>query len=155
MIDVIVTNHEPSALHFGLLAIDSAGDISVLFPVASDDPTIDLIASNGSKTESLVAVEPLGIVELLILASPQSLVGPLETLRDKANQLADPTRGGPAVIAAEAVSGLFGAMGTQPGDDAAKRQNYTKQADSRDRNAQQLLDVEEVAVLSMLFEIVP
>ncbi len=155
VIDVIVTNHEASALHFGLLAIDSAGDISVLFPVASDDPNIDLIASNRSKTESLVAVEPLGIVELLILASPQSLVGPLETLRDKAVQLADPTRGGPAVIAAEAVSGLFGTMGTQPGDDAAKRQNYTKQADSRDHHTPSLLDVEEVAVLSMLFEIVP
>ncbi len=151
-IDVIVTNHEASALHFGLLAIDSAGDISVLFPPTSDDPNIDFIRSNESKTESLVAVEPLGIVELLILASPQSLVGPLETLRDKAAQIADPIRGGPAVIAAEAVSGIFGAMSTQPGDVTPKRQNYTKQTSS---NVKQLLDVEEVAVLSMLFEIVP
>lgn len=155
-IDVIVTNHEASALHFGLLAIDSAGDISVLFPLTSDDPNIDLIASNESKTESLVAVEPLGIVELLILASPQSLVGPLETLRDKAAQLADPSRGGSAVIAAEAVSGIFGAMSTQLGDATTKRQKYTKQTDSSNSDdAKQLLAVEEVAVLSMLFEIVP
>ena len=154
-IDVIVTNHEASALHFGLLAIDSAGDISVLFPPTSDDPTIDLIRSNESKTESLVAVEPLGTVELLILASPQSLVGPLETLRDRAARIADPTRGDPTVDAAEAVSGIFGAMSTPPGDVTTKRQSDNKQADSGDRTVKQLLDVEEVAVLSMLFKIVP
>ena len=169
-IDVVVKNNEASALHFGMLAIDSAGDISVLFPITSDDPNIDVIRSGASKTEPLVAVEPLGLVELLVLASPQSLVGPLDTLRDKASELSDPNRSGSAVSAQDAVSGIFGAMSTQPGDGTAEKQQQYKGADSKEVEAKrtgkegaekesikvgQLLDVEDVAVVSMLFEIVP
>lgn len=162
-IDVTVTNNEAIDLHFGMLAIDSAGDISLLFPLAVDDLNADIIRSTRSKTESLVAVSPMGLVELLILASPNSLVSALETLRDRAEALADPNRGGPQVVAEESVAGIFDALGSQPAEGLIK-QRFTKQASVKQTNAiaqnknnpaPQLLDVENVAVLSLLFEIVP
>jgi hypothetical protein len=135
-VSVTVKNNESIALHFGLLAIDATGEVVVLFPSTSDDPDIDVIESNQVKTIELTAVEPVGIAELLVLASPQSLVGPLETLRDTAAVR------GAEVTAAEVMTDLFGAMDTRRGEET----NIVE--------GTRLLNVEDVAVLSLLFEIV-
>jgi hypothetical protein len=138
-ISITVKNNESIALHFGLLAIDVTGEVLVLFPPTSDDPNIDLIESKGFKTKNLNAIEPVGIVELLVLASPQSLVGPLETLRDTA------ALRGAEVSAADVMSDLFGAMGTRRGATGETTDTI---------EGTRLLDVDDVAVLSLLFEIV-
>lgn len=153
-IDVIVSNNEPSALHFGLLAIDSAGDITVLFPPPSDNPNIDIIRSNSSKQEPLVAVEPIGIVELLVIASPNSLVGSLETLRDNVAELTI-TRRNSKVDAGAAVGGLFDALDAQSGSKSLKDMERANHVINKNSQADGLLSVQNVAVLSLSFEIVP
>lgn len=169
-IEVSVKNNEAVDLHIGLLAIDAAGDISVLFPLTSDNADLDIVSSGSAHTEPLIAIEPVGTVELLVLASPKSLVSALDTLRDKAAQLANPNRKDAEVVAADAVEGIFGALNitektngsqtkaeqTKTGQTkvkAAKAQTKNSQIDNAEISA--LLAVEDVAVLSLLFEIVP
>ena len=144
-ITVTVNNHQPEDLHFGLLVIDGAGEVNVLFPpAATDDPTLDVIRGNDQKSETLKAVPPFGMAELLVLASPQSLVGPLRTLRRNAPDLSGPRRGSENISAADVMTDLFGAMDTRRGEPTADVVEGTR-----------LLDVEDVAILSLLFEIVP
>ncbi|MEL6605282.1 MAG: caspase family protein [Cyanobacteria bacterium J06614_10] len=157
-IDVIIRNNEPNPLHFGLLVIDSAGDITVLFPLTSDDPDIDLISPNNTKTESLVAVDPIGIVELLVIASPSSLVGPLETLSENAVKLSDTTRRGTEVVAEEAVSGLFDVLGSTSASQTQGVKTLQHTVNKNNPTNTQIggpLGVEDVAVVSLYFEIVP
>ena len=140
-VSVSIENKATTDLHFGLLAIDSAGAVAVLFPTASDDPNHDVIARGSSKTEDLTAVEPKGIVELLVLASPQSLVGPLTTLSRSVDRLSRGERGD-STTAPEVMADIFGVLDirrSQPVDTI---------------KGPRLLDVEEVAVLSLMFEIV-
>ena len=140
-VSVKIENKEATDLHFGLLAIDSAGEVAVLFPPVSDDPDRDVIASGSSKTENLTAVEPKGIVELLVLTSPQSLVSPLKTLSRSVERLRRGVRGD-STTAPEVMEDIFGALDTRRGQPASTL------------SGTRLLDAEEVAVLSLLFEIV-
>ncbi|MEN8445785.1 MAG: hypothetical protein ABG776_12310, partial [Cyanobacteria bacterium J06555_13] len=93
--------------------------------------------------------KPFGIAELLVLASPQSLVSPLNTLRNNAPEL-NTLRGDSAnvsddnVSAAAVMNDLFAAMDTRRGEPTDDIIEGTR-----------LLDVEDVAALSLLFEIVP
>lgn len=144
LISVTIKNNQPEDLHFGLLVIDSAGEVNVLFPAVSDDSGLDIIKANGSKTESLRAVRPFGIAELLVLASPQSLFGPLATLSRNAPHFENPRRRGTEISATDVMSDLFSAMDTRRGEPSADIIEGTR-----------LLDVEDVAVLSLLFEIQP
>ncbi|PZV09781.1 MAG: hypothetical protein DCF32_01630 [Leptolyngbya sp.] len=142
---VEVHNNEAQNLHFGILAIDSAGQLTVLFPPgASDDPQIDVIAPGGLQAIELRAAPPHGIAELLVLASPQSLVSPLKKLRSNAPKLDRSPNRGEEVDSVAAMDDLFGAMDTRRG-------SSTPIAGAGPR----LLGVEDVAVLSLLFEIVP
>jgi hypothetical protein len=144
-ITVTVKNNQSADLHFGLLAIDGAGEVTVLFPPeVSDDPTLDVITGNGEKSQRLKAAPPFGIAELLVLASPQSLVSPLRTLRNNTPNLQDPRRGDANISAADVMSDLFRTMDTRRSEPTADVIEGTR-----------LLDVEDVAVLSLLFEIVP
>lgn len=144
-ITVEVHNNEAQNLHFGILAIDSAGQLTVLFPPgASDDPQIDVIASGGLRAIELRAAPPHGIAELLVLASPQSLVSPLKKLRSNAPRLDRSPNRGEEVDSVAAMDDLFGAMDT-------RRSGSTPSAGAGPRR----LGVEDVAVLSLLFEIVP
>ncbi|MEL6468647.1 MAG: caspase family protein [Cyanobacteria bacterium J06623_4] len=152
-ITAVVRNNEPTPLHFGLIVIDSAGDIAILFPPTSNDPNIDLIPSNGSKTERLVAVPPVGNIELLVIASPNSLVGPLETLRDNVARLATVERK-TTVAAEEAVSGIFNALGLQS-DSQVLEKERSEHIANKNSQVDGLLSVQNVAVLSLHFEIVP
>lgn len=150
---VSVANKEAFDLHFGVLIIDPTGAVNVLFPPTSDDENIDVILGNGNKVTRLRAQPPYGIVEVLVLASPQSLAGPLSTLRKNAPKLSTsgprgeadtPTEPQADVSAVEVMSDLFGAMGTQRNG-----------ADADVIEGTRLLDVDDVAVLSLLVDIVP
>ncbi|PZO57850.1 MAG: hypothetical protein DCF15_06215 [Phormidesmis priestleyi] len=149
-IRVTIKNNQPEDLHFGIVVIDSAGEVNVLYPPsATDDPTLDIVRRNSEKTIPLKGAKPFGIAELLVLASPQSLVSPLNTLRNNAPDL-DNLRGDSAdvsdenVSAADVMNDLFGAMDTRRGEAANDAIEGTR-----------LLDVEDVAALSLLFEILP
>ncbi|NEQ53051.1 MAG: DUF4384 domain-containing protein [Leptolyngbya sp. SIO3F4] len=147
-IEVTVNNNETQDLHVGVLVIDAAGEVNVLFPPpASDQSDLDLIPSQGSWSTRLKGAEPFGMAELLVLVSPQSLVGPLRKLRRNAPKVnRSLKRGEPvpvdAVANVDAMDDIFGAMATRRGStDTAK--------DIR------LLEVDQVAALSMFVEIVP
>jgi hypothetical protein len=140
-----VRNHEAQNLHFGILVIDAAGQMTVLFPPpASDDPQIDVIATGGLRSIELTAAPPHGIAELLVLASPQSLVSPLKKLRANAPRLDRSPNRGEEVDSVAAMDDLFGAMDTRRGSSSPSADPGPRQ-----------LGVEDVAVLSLLFEIVP
>ncbi|MEM6255901.1 MAG: caspase family protein [Cyanobacteria bacterium P01_D01_bin.156] len=143
-IAVKVQNNESYDLHFGVLVIDAAGEVNVLFPPAVDDPQIDLISSRQSETIGLKGAEPHGITELLVLASPQSLVTPLKKLRGSAPKVNRRLRRGAEADTVAAMDDIFGAMDT-------RRSGGTVSSIQGPR----LLDVQNVAVLSLLFEIVP
>ncbi|MGB3614779.1 MAG: hypothetical protein WBA10_13380, partial [Elainellaceae cyanobacterium] len=135
---VTVENHETYPLHFGLVVIDGQGEVIVLFPPPVDQPDIDVISGGGSNTQALKAAPPYGIAELLVLASPQSLRGPLNTLRRQRSLR------GTSVEAAAVMEDIFSAMSTRRSGNAGERIEGPR-----------LLDVKEVAVLSLLFEILP
>lgn len=138
-----VQNNEAVDLHFGILAINAAGQVDVVFPPPSDDLTLDVIGAGHSKQLPLNAVPPYGVADLLVLASPQSLLGPLKTLRDNLPRVGDAPTRGDDVDAVAVMTDLFGAMDTRRGGGADVIEGT------------RLLDVEDVAVLSLLFEILP
>jgi hypothetical protein len=143
---VTVNNNESVDLHFGILAIDSAGEVNVIFPTATDNLNLDVIKSNDKTEQPLKAVKPYGLTELLVIASPQSLVGPLATLQRNAPKLdRSSSRGverGEEVSSVEVMEDLFSTMDVRRGENPTNRIEGTR-----------LLDVEDVAVLSLLFEI--
>jgi hypothetical protein len=144
---VTVQNNEPRDLHFGIVVIDAAGEVSVLFPFFTSDArrlAMDLIPSRQSYSKELIAHPPFGIAELLVLVSPKSLVAPLEKLQLNAPELDKRPHRGAEVASVEAMDDIFGAMDTRRGSE-------TTSAIPGPR----LLDVADVAVLSLLFEIVP
>ncbi|MEO0851915.1 MAG: caspase family protein [Cyanobacteria bacterium J06648_11] len=155
-IKLTIKNNQPEDLHFGIVVIDSAGEVNVLYPPrATDDPMLDVVRRNSAKMiPPFKGAAPFGIAELLVLASPQSLVSPLNRLRNSAPPLSNlrrrgENRGGEerdveAVSAADVMTDLFGAMETRSGG-----------ADGDVIEGTRLLDVEDVAALSLLFEIVP
>ena len=158
-ISITVKNHEHEDLHFGIVVIDAAGEVSVLFPPPIIDapdttfpgsltdrlepPPVDVISRWLPKTLELVGAEPYGITELLVLASPQSLVRPLAKLRRDAPKFDHSPNRRPEVDSIAAMDDLLGSM-----DSRRTRSSSSTQGP-------RLLDVTEVAVLSLLFEIVP
>ena len=140
-----VQNNENRDLHFGILVIDAAGEVTVLFPPSGvDDDQIDVISRRGNRIERIRAVPPYGIAELLVLASPQSLVSPLENLRDSAPDFDRSLQRGAETDSVAAMNDIFSAMDTRRSG-----------APTSSIQGPRLLDVEEVAVLSLLFEITP
>jgi hypothetical protein len=145
VVAVKVQNNEDQDLHFGILVIDAAGEVNVLFPpVGVDDSQIDVIPRRGSQVEGLRSARPYGITELLVLASPQSLVGPLKKLRNNAPDFDRSLQRGAEADSVEAMNDIFGAMDTRRSGES-----------SSSIQGPRLLDVDEVAVLSLLFEITP
>lgn len=145
VVAVKVQNNEDQDLHFGILVIDAAGEVNVLFPpVGVDDSQIDVIPRRGSQVERLRSARPYGITELLVLASPQSLVSPLKKLRNIAPDFGQSLRRGAEANSVEAMNDIFGAMDTRRSGESGSSIQGPR-----------LLDVDEVAVLSLLFEITP
>lgn len=141
-IEVTVHNNETQDLHFGIVVIDAAGEVNVLFPLTTDNEDADVISRRGSWSTKLRGAEPLGITELLVLVSPQSLVSPLKTLRLKAPRVNSSLSRGAISTNVDAMNDIFGAMDTRRGS-----VNTAK--------GTRLLDVDQVAVLSLFVDIVP
>ena len=140
-ITITVTNHEAIPLHLGLLVIDAAGEVTVLFPPSSDDANRDRVAPGAAiNLPALRAVEPYGIAQLLVIASPSPLQSALRTLRRIA-----PTLRGSSNEAKpdEVMRDLFAPLDS--------RRSGSEGSPTGDR----LLDVNAVAALSLLFEIIP
>ena len=138
---ITVTNHEAIPLHLGLLAINAAGAVAVLFPLASDDANQDRVDPGASKSVNLVARAPLGIAQLLVIASPTSLQTTLRTLRRMASTLrsADQSAQAPDVM-----QEMFSTLDSRRSG-----------SDSPPPSGPRRLDANAVAALSLLFEIVP
>ena len=138
---ITVTNHEAIPLHLGLLAIDAAGEVTVLFPPPSDDPDIDLVTPRGTvPLPQLRAVEPYGIAQLLVIASPSPLQTALRTLRRIASTLRGSSN---EAKPDEVMRDLFAPLDS--------RRSGSEVSPTGNR----LLDVNAVAALSLMFEIVP
>ncbi len=136
---ITVTNHEAIPLYLGLLAINAAGEVAVLFPPASDTANQDRLDPEVSKSVPLVARPPLGIAQLLVIASPTSLQSTLNALRRIASTLrsADESAQAPDIMQ-EMFSTLDSRRSASPPQSGPRR-----------------LEVNAVAALSLLFEIVP
>ncbi|MBE9158221.1 caspase family protein [Nodosilinea sp. LEGE 06152] len=92
LITIRATNSELTDLHIGLLVIDAAGEVNVLFPPASDDANADIVRAGRSLSlPRLRAAEPYGITQVLVMASAQPLQSALRTLR----RIAPAVRGNP------------------------------------------------------------
>lgn len=139
-IEVTVSNNEAQDLHVGVIVIDAAGEVNVLFPPAvSDRSEVDIIASQGLWSTKLRGAAPFGMAELLVLVSPKSLVGPLKKLRQHRPRLNRSLQRGASLANVEAMDDIFGAMATPRTGIEAKNTRF--------------LEVDQVAVLSMFVEI--
>ncbi|MEM9976239.1 MAG: caspase family protein [Cyanobacteria bacterium P01_D01_bin.2] len=141
-IKVTVNNNENQDLHVGVIVIDAAGQVNVLFPpTVSDRDDIDIISARGSWSTNLKGAAPFGTAELLVLVSPQSLVAPLKKLRQNRPLVDGPTpRAGTSLANVEAMDNIFGVMSSR-GASATK--------------GTRLLETNQVAILSMFIEILP
>ncbi|MEB3289500.1 MAG: hypothetical protein VKI82_06265, partial [Leptolyngbya sp.] len=143
-ITITVTNHEVIPLHLGLLAINAAGEVAVLFPPASDNANQDRVDPGAAiPLPRLRAVEPLGIAQLLVIASPTSLQATLRALRRIASTLrsADQSAQAPNIM-----QKMFSALDSR---------RSGSESSSSSPSGPRRLDVNAVAALSLLFEIVP
>ena len=140
-VTIRVTNNEPTDLHIGLLVIDAAGEVNVLFPPASDDAKADIVRARSSLSlPRLEAAPPYGITQLLVMASTQPLQSALRTLR----RIAPEVRGSANEASAEEVMrNMFGALDSRRGS-----------TDSDPPAGPRLIDANMVAVLSLLFDVV-
>lgn len=141
-VTIQVANNEPTDLHIGLLVIDAAGEVNVLFPPASDNANADIVrASRSLSLPRLRAAPPYGITQVLVMASAQPLQSALRTLR----RIAPEVRGSASEANAEEVMrDMFGALDSRRG------------STGRDRpSGPRLIDAKAVAVLSLLFDVVP
>lgn len=137
-ITILVKNQEAIALHLGLLVVDAAGEVNVLFPPASDDPDADIVQPGSTvPLPRLRAAAPLGITQLLVVASPQPLHSALRTLR----RVAPRVRGSAEEAAPEEVMrDVFGTLDS-------RRSGFEAPPGPR------LIDANTVAVLSLLFDV--
>gem|GEM_PF-4051464 len=139
-ITITVTNHEAYPLHLGLLVIDAAGEVTVLYPPTSDDVNSDRVAPRAAiNLPALRAIEPYGITQLLVMASPNPLQSALRTLR----RIAPTVRGSSNEASPnEVMRDMFAPLDS-------------RRSSGPSPSGPRLLDVNTVAALSLLFEIVP
>ena len=112
----------------------------MLLPRASDNANQDRIDPGASKSERLRARAPLGIAQLLVIASPTSLQSTLNALRRVASTLrsADESAQAPDIM-----QDMFSTL------DSRRSGN-----DSPPPSGPRRLEANAVAALSLLFEIV-
>jgi hypothetical protein len=141
-VTITVRNHEHQDLHVGLIVIDAEGEVDVLYPVASDDETIDWVQAGRSLSLGpLEAAEPHGLTELLVIVSTQPLQTALRTLR----RITPRRSGETAATPDEVMRDVFDALDS-------RRSGAGMTALTA---APRSLDVTQVAALSLLYEIVP
>ncbi|GAX45518.1 peptidase C14 caspase catalytic subunit p20 [Tolypothrix sp. NIES-4075] len=90
-----ITNNENRDLYLSILVIDPAGEMSIIFPnqwtVADDVTRVKAreklsVPDISDRSFSLVTQEPLGVAEVLIIASATPLRSALQALRDIASR---------------------------------------------------------------------
>jgi hypothetical protein len=138
---ITVTNHEAIPLYLGLLAINAAGEVAVLFPPASDTANQDRLDPEVSKSVPLVARPPLGIAQLLVIASPTSLQSTLNALRRIASTLRSDDE---SAQAPDIMQEMFSTLDSRRSASPSPPQSGPRR-----------LEVNAVAALSLLFDIVP
>lgn len=142
-------NNEAHDLYLSVLQIDSAGDIAVLFPnqwTASADVTRlnagqrMLLPDPSQDGFRLVAQDPKGATEILIVASTTPLDNALRALRDLATQSG--TTRGPIALGTpvEVVGDLLNDLSTTRG--------------SAQPNAVNTVDTRQMAALSITFDVI-
>ncbi|MBW4496622.1 MAG: caspase family protein [Oscillatoria princeps RMCB-10] len=148
-----IANSEGRDLYLSVLAIDPAGEISVIFPnqwTASDDVTrlgagLTLQIPDPSKDGfQLVTQQPKGVSEVLVIASSAPLRKALQALRNLSSQAGQ--QRGPVTLAepAQVVGDLLDDLGeTTRGGGAAVGDPAVR-----------AVDTAQMAALSMTFEVI-
>ncbi|HEY9615007.1 caspase family protein [Allocoleopsis sp.] len=152
-----IANHEPRPLYCSILVIDSTREISIIFPnqwAAKEEITRveagqTLLVPDPSKDNfSLVTQEPKGVAEVLIIASSKPLRKTLLSLRAIA-QRGGQQRGPIALNApndsTDVVANLLDDLDTG---------NYINTAITVTNQSVRRLDTTQLAVMSILFEVV-
>ncbi len=148
-----VTNHEDRCIYLNILAIDSEGEIIIIFPndwinsaqqiVVPPKTTVKIPDTDNSGFQ-LRTAKPLGITEVLIVSSTNPLKNSLVKLEQlaRSNQV---SRGAiPLSQPWEVVTDLltdFNAQTRNNGNASSKNSNY-------------FIDTTQLAVLSILFEVI-
>lgn len=154
-IEVIVENSGPQNLYVGLVVIDAAGEVTVVFPYSSQDAQRDIVYSG--ETRSIVRLKgtkPYGLGELLLLASSQPLrdtlraLGRVSAARQHSKQAPDSTQFGPTQAAKLDVDAKL--------SDSLRVVDSTRgpQAPSS-QPGPRTVRVDQIAVISQLYEVVP
>jgi hypothetical protein len=144
-VQIAVENRETRDLHIGVLIFSPDGDIDILFPL-SDGKNAALVLAGQTiqipKEGKLSFGKPLGIVEVLIVASTAPIDKALKPLQTLASERTRGKRSGGQVAekAEEAIASLL--------DDLAGGKRGETKTDIR------LFDTQQMAALSITFEIV-
>jgi hypothetical protein len=148
-----ITNNEAEALYLGVLAIDTAGEIVVLFPNQYQDslseaefqeatqvpPNSSLRIPDPHRGDPFVLVaEETGVGEVLIVASPQPMTEALSRLRNLSRGQRGPV----------ALSDPIAVVGDLLGDVS------TRSATNRSRTATHQITTASLAALSIAFAVV-
>ncbi|WP_299409537.1 caspase family protein [Acaryochloris sp. IP29b_bin.148] len=142
-VTISIRNKEIQDLHIGLLVVDADADVTVLFPPTSDDLSQGILKAGKSfELGPLRARDPYGLTQLLVIASTQSLRGALKTLSRISTQQRASNR---EINTNTAMQDLFSSLDTRRG---SSNPNAT-------RSDLSAVDVNQTAVLSLLYEVVP
>ena len=144
-VTITLQNNEITDLHIGLLVIDSEADVTVLFPPTSDDLTQDIVEARQSLVLGpLRATAPYGLTQLLVITSTQPLSSALKTLRrisakQRRQQDTD-------ISTNKVMRDVFDTLDT-------RQRNST--SDMGVVSEPRVIDVSQIAALSLLYEVVP
>jgi hypothetical protein len=150
-----IKNNEPRDLYVSILVVDPTGEISVIFPnqwTVTDDVMrvkagqTQLIPDPKDGTFSLVAQEPKGVAEVLIIASASPMSKALQALRDVA--LRGGNRGGP--VTPKEPTEVIGSML----DDIDEGTRGSRDKSGTQSQGVKSVDTSQMAAMSITFEVV-
>jgi hypothetical protein len=157
-----VTNNETSNLYVSVLTIDPTGDISVLFPnqwSASEEITLVKAGQTLSIPDSkdnfrLVTQPPIGVGEVLILASKTPLREALTTLRDVAAQQLGTQGNGPVILRSSAQQNDAGqVVDDLLNDISSSTRGGANSATPNSSNNPRSIETNQLAALSITYEV--
>jgi hypothetical protein len=148
-ITITLRNREPQNLYVGLVVIDAEGGVVVLHPRSFNegDATTDdvLRAGRSLSLGPLTAIEPYGLAELLVIASTYPIRTALRTLdRIAPDDASRRSSDAPLATPDEVMRDVFRTLDTRRSGEQVNLQSGGRS-----------LDVNQVAALSLLYEIVP
>ncbi|MFB2969172.1 caspase family protein [Aerosakkonema sp. BLCC-F183] len=150
-----IVNNEASKIYVSVLAIDSAGEMSVLFPnnwTATDDimqlnsGQMLLLPDPSKDNFSLVTQKPKGVTEILIIASKTPLRKALSALRSIASQGQQDRRPIALNQPTEAIDSLL--------DDLDEGTRGTTRTTAVQSQQIKNVDTSQIAAMSITFEVI-